>query len=143
MPRPDFRTQDLLATDYDLNGGADIAFSGGLARESIYGIGVTMLQAATSQGVLRGDLRSPAGPGGVVTQGYFFTLTIPNLTPAGKVVYIDNIKRMLKRGDEMIITITSGAGATVTGHVALWHEPEYEQPPNTVTGGAAVMVPGA
>lgn len=129
MPRPDFRNQSSIAKNYDLNAGGDQYFSGGLARENVHGVAVVMTANASSQGTIRGDLRSPAGTG-TVTQGYFFTMTIPANAVAGQTIYVENIRRILNRGDEMVITITSGAGAGATGHLSLWHEPEYEMPAN-------------
>ena len=130
MPRPDFRQQTLVSANFDLNAGADQYFSGGLARENIHGAAVVITAAPSAQGVLRGDLRSPAGAGGVVTQGHFFSMTIPSTAVAGNTVYIQNIKRMLNRGDEMVITVATASGVGATGHVTLWHEPEYEMPAN-------------
>ena len=138
MPRPDFRQQDVLSPAYDLAAGADIVFAGGVSREHLHGLGVMLLQAASANGVLRLDRRTYDNAGSPSTdQGYYGTLTIPNGTVAGKVVYLDasnvanrTLPGELKRGEELVITRTASSGAGVTGHVVLWHEPEYEQPGN-------------
>ena len=132
MPRPDFRDQHILEYDYDLAAGADLTFAGGVAKENIYRVAVQLSVASSAEGVLRGDLVSPGGAGGSTTQGYFFTLTIPSGTASGTTIVSQQIRRTLQRGDEMVITRTASAGAGVTGHVSVWHEPEYEQLGNNV-----------
>ena len=140
MPRPDFRQQDMLATGYDLAAGSDTIFAGGVAREHLHGFAVFLLNTASANGVLRLDRRTYDNAGAAsVDQGFYGTLTIPSGTVAGRVVYLDqtNVSNRtlpgeLKRGEELVIVRTASAGAGVTGHLVLWHEPEYEQPGNNL-----------
>lgn len=96
----------------------------------VRGVAIVCKAAGSAAGVIKGDKQPTAGSASGRGDGDVFILTAPNPIAQGKVLHKDNMKVLLKPGEQVVVEVTTGLTGVNSADVILFLEPAWEHADN-------------
>lgn len=96
----------------------------------VRGVEVVCKTAGSAAGVVKGDKQPTAGSATGRGDGDVFVLTAPTTIAQGKVLHKDNMKSLLKPGEQVVIEVTTAWTGVTIADVILFLEPAWEHADN-------------
>jgi hypothetical protein len=128
----------MVGTDVDLNSAADCGdWAPGYIPHIVRAVAVVVTNTLGGAGVLKVDKRPTAGDDTGRGDGDIATVTLPNGTTAGSVIYVDGLNVRVDPGQEAVAEVTDVTAASDTAHVILYVEPTWERPANNTAMAAS------
>lgn len=125
--------EQTLITDGSLAAAADIAgakFAPGYIPVTIRAVSLVITDTIACAGVVKLDKRPTPGSDAGRGDGDVVTISIPNATAVGAVIYKDQLNVKINPGEEVVAECTDAAGASGKATIKLIFEPSYEVPAN-------------
>lgn len=96
----------------------------------VRGVAIVAKVAGSAAGVVKGDKQPTAGSASGRGDGDVFVLTALNPHAQGKVMFKDNMKVLLKPGEQVVIEVTTAWTGVSNADVILFLEPAWEHADN-------------